>query len=42
MTCVEVMEGLDSRGRVMATNVFEKQHNQWKLVHHHGSQMGRG
>ena len=23
--------------RVVATNVFEKQHGQWKIIHHHGS-----
>jgi ketosteroid isomerase-like protein len=37
VTCVEVVEAGDSRGRVAATNVFEKQQGKWKIVHHHGS-----
>lgn len=36
VTCIEVVDAGDSRGRVAATNVFEKQDGQWKLVHHQG------
>ena len=37
VTCVEVIDAGDSRGRMVATNIFEKQGGQWKLVHHHAS-----
>lgn len=37
VTCVEVTESGEGRGRIAATNVFEKQGGAWKLVHHHGS-----
>ncbi|BDA49821.1 probable f-box protein SKIP8 at C-terminar half [Coccomyxa sp. Obi] len=37
VTCIEVMDAGDSRGRTAATNVFEKQNGRWVLVHHHGS-----
>jgi hypothetical protein len=37
VTCLEIMEASDSRGRILATNIFEKQGGQWKIVHHHGS-----
>lgn len=40
VTCVEVLEAADSRGRVVATNVFERQGGRWVLVHHHGSRLG--
>lgn len=36
-TCLETVDAGDSRGRVIATNVFEKQDGRWKIVHHHGS-----
>ncbi len=36
VTCIEVVDAGDSRGRVAATNVFEKQDGEWKLVHHQG------
>ncbi|CAK0783492.1 hypothetical protein CVIRNUC_006691 [Coccomyxa viridis] len=36
VTCTEVMEAGNSRGRTIATNVFEKQEGRWVLVHHHG------
>ena len=39
VTCVEVMDAGDSRGRIVATNVFEKQGGKWKIVHHHGSRL---
>ena len=32
-----VTEGLCWGRRVVATNVFEKQHGQWKIIHHHAS-----
>ena len=37
MTCVEVVDTGEGKGRVMATNVFERQGGAWKLVLHHGS-----
>lgn len=37
VTCLETVDAGDSRGRVIATNCFEKQDGQWKIVHHHGS-----
>jgi translation initiation factor 2A len=37
ITCVETVEAGDSRGRVIATNGFEKQNGRWKIIHHHGS-----
>lgn len=37
VTCLELMDAADSRGRILATNIFEKQEGKWKLVHHHGS-----
>lgn len=40
VTCVEVVTSPGSRGRVQATNVFEKQGGVWKIVHHHGSPIG--
>jgi hypothetical protein len=37
VTCVEVMESGDSKGRILATNIFQKQGGKWKIVHHHAS-----
>ncbi|GFR49368.1 hypothetical protein Agub_g11394 [Astrephomene gubernaculifera] len=37
VTCVEVVDADDSRGRILATNVFEKQGGVWRIVQHHGS-----
>lgn len=37
VTCTEIVDGGDSKGRIVATNVFEKQKGKWKLLHHHGS-----
>jgi ketosteroid isomerase-like protein len=37
VTCVEVVDAGDTRGRIAATNIFEKQKGAWKIVHHHGS-----
>lgn len=37
VTLVEINESGDGKGRIAATNVFEKQEGAWKLVHHHGS-----
>jgi hypothetical protein len=42
VTCVELTEAGDSKGRIVATNVFERQGGAWKLVHHHGSPMPPG
>jgi len=39
VTCVEVLDAGDSQGKVVATNVFEKQGGKWKIVHHHGSRL---
>jgi len=41
VTCIERMDAGDSHGRVMATNVFEKQGRDWKIIHHHGSPLPR-
>lgn len=38
VTCVEVVDADDAKGRILATNVFEKQGGRWKIVHHHASQ----
>eukprot|EP00891_Asterochloris_glomerata_P009070 jgi/Astpho2/9070/e_gw1.00133.296.1_t len=36
VTCVEVINAEGSVGRTAATNIFEKQGDVWKIVHHHG------
>ena len=36
VTAVEVVDAEDSKGRIVATNVFEKQGKEWKIVLHHG------
>jgi len=41
VTLIEVVNTDDSRGRVAATNIFEKQKGVWKIVHHHGSPVPR-
>lgn len=41
VTLIEVVNTDDSKGRVAATNIFEKQKGSWKLVHHHGSPVPR-
>ena len=37
VTCVEYVDSGSTKGKIAATNVFEKQGGQWKIVHHHGS-----
>ena len=37
VTCTEIVDATDTMGRIVATNVFEKQGGKWKIVHHHGS-----
>lgn len=38
VTCVEIVEADDSKGRIAATNIFEKQKGgKWKIIHHHAS-----
>jgi hypothetical protein len=37
VTCVEVIDADDSKGRIAATNVFEKQEGKWVITHHHGA-----
>ncbi|GLC40838.1 hypothetical protein PLESTB_000017100 [Pleodorina starrii] len=37
VTCVEIIDADDSSGRIVATNVFEKQGGVWRIVQHHGS-----
>ncbi|KXZ56093.1 hypothetical protein GPECTOR_2g975 [Gonium pectorale] len=37
VTCVEIIDADDSTGRIIATNVFEKQGGVWRIVQHHGS-----
>ena len=39
VTCVEVLDADDSQGRIVATNIFEKQGGKWKIVHHHGTSL---
>ena len=34
-TCVEKVRSDDGVGTLAATNVFEKQAGEWKIVHHH-------
>lgn len=41
VTCVEIVDAGDTKGRIAATNVFEKQNGKWKIVHHHGSAVPR-
>ena len=41
VTLLEVVETDDSRGRVAATNIFEKQRGEWKIILHHGSPVPR-
>ncbi len=36
VTLVEVVDAEDSQGRIIATNIFERQKGCWKIVHHHG------
>ncbi|PSC68639.1 F-box SKIP8 [Micractinium conductrix] len=36
VTCVELTESSEGKGRIAATNVFELQGGAWKMVHHHG------
>lgn len=36
VTLVEVVDTEDSQGRIVATNIFERQQGSWKIVHHHG------
>jgi translation initiation factor 2A len=37
VTCVEVIDADDSKGRIAATNVFEVQGGRWVITHHHGA-----
>jgi len=37
VTCVEVVSSGGDEGRLVATNVFEKQEGRWVIVHHHAS-----
>lgn len=39
VTCVEVIRGAGSSGRVAATNIFEKHDQEWRVFLHHGSQV---
>eukprot|EP00882_Tetradesmus_deserticola_P005545 GHRQ01005839.1.p1 GENE.GHRQ01005839.1~~GHRQ01005839.1.p1 ORF type:complete len:214 (+),score=39.44 GHRQ01005839.1:208-849(+) len=41
VTCLEVMDADDSRGRTVATNLFELQDGKWVMTHHHGSPLMR-
>ena len=36
VTCEEYVDAGDSTGSVAATNVFERQSDQWRIVHHQG------
>ena len=37
VTCVEYVDSGPTTGKIVATNVFQKEDGQWKIVHHHGS-----
>lgn len=37
VTCQEVVRAGGTMGRILATNVFERQGGAWKIVHHQGS-----
>ena len=37
VTCVELVDSGATVGKVVATNVFERQEGEWRIVHHHGS-----
>lgn len=37
VTCVERVDAGDSAGRVLATNVFERQGGRYRMILHHGS-----
>ncbi|KAK9807894.1 hypothetical protein WJX72_012415 [[Myrmecia] bisecta] len=37
VTCLEVVDAAESKGRIAATNIFEKQDGRWRIIHHHGS-----
>lgn len=37
VTCEEHVGTDERKGNVIATNVFEKQGDTWRIVHHHGS-----
>ncbi len=41
MLCLETIHTLDGdqwvEGKVLATNIFERQGMEWKIIHHHGS-----
>jgi ketosteroid isomerase-like protein len=45
VTCMEyitsMMDGSPQYSRVLATNIFKKQGEQWRMVHHHGSPVFR-
>ena len=41
VTCEEHVDAGERVGIVAATNVFEKQDGQWRIVHHHGSHVPR-
>ncbi|QDZ18445.1 UVR domain-containing protein [Chloropicon primus] len=37
VTCTESVDSGATMGKIIATNIFEKQKGEWKMVHHHGS-----
>ena len=42
VTGVEVMQRDEMYGKMTATNVFERQNGEWKIVHHHAGPVGTG
>ena len=37
VTCVEYVNSGPTTGKIVATNIFEKQVDEWRIIHHHGS-----
>jgi hypothetical protein len=34
LTCTEVVDSGSATGRLACTNIFEKQGDEWKMIHH--------
>eukprot|EP00271_Cylindrocystis_brebissonii_P000718 TRINITY_DN10941_c0_g1_i1.p1 TRINITY_DN10941_c0_g1~~TRINITY_DN10941_c0_g1_i1.p1 ORF type:complete len:305 (-),score=16.62 TRINITY_DN10941_c0_g1_i1:1407-2192(-) len=42
VTCIEIIGSPGRKGRVVATNVFEKEDGEWRICLHHGAQAPMG